>query len=481
MDLDLNMSIIKSMKIDELRQKHQKLIYKSYDYKLENGELTITSHFVLSPEIEFHPTVTIHRVSQEQYAGITQEELNSYAFHLGMAEIYSYWKAAAPQFIEIEAGYLSKKQIDFWHNLLIQGMGEYFYINQIDFTHPDFVKINSTRENDDNNKPNQQTNNSRLSGTLIPLGGGKDSLVTLEILKKDYPEEISLFALNPIEAVKEVVKLNPEYNFITATRIIDPKLLELNKSGYLNGHTPFSSYLAFLSVFVAQLFGIKYVAVSNENSSNEPSVIYKNHPVNHQYSKSYQLEENFQNYFKELDLQAKPFYFSFLRPLFELQIAKLFSKNKSYLPIFRSCNKGQKTNEWCCNCSKCLFAYIILYPFLSEEEINSIFHINLLNNDSLWDTAKELIGYSNLKPLDCVGTHQESLLALYLCYQKESKDKESLSKITKMFESEVLPNEKNLDSKVNQLLSSWNDHHSLPEQFDRIIKYVHQSNFSTQP
>lgn len=469
------------MKIDELRKRHQKLIYKSYSYKLENGDLTVTSHFVLSPNIEFQPTVTIHGVSQKQFDDIPQEELNIYAFNLGMAEIYSYWKAAAPQVIEIEAGPLSSKQINFWHDLLIQGMGEYFFVNKIDFTSPDFVEIISTREVSSHSTNDIGKNNS-LSGTLVPLGGGKDSLVTLEVLKQDYEDKITLFALNPIEAVKKAVKLNPEYKFITATRVIDPKLIDLNKAGYLNGHTPFSSYLAFLTTFVARLFGIKHIAVSNENSSNEPSVIYKNHLVNHQYSKSYHLEENFQKYFADLPLVEKPFYFSFLRPLYELQIAKLFSKNNTYFSIFRSCNKGQKSNEWCCNCSKCLFAYLILYPFLSNEEITDIFHINLLKNEDLWNTAKDLIGYSDLKPLDCVGTHQESLLALYLCYQKESKDKERLNKITKLFETEVLPNEniENLEKQVNQLLSSWNDENSLTEEFGRILKYVHQSNFTTQ-
>jgi UDP-N-acetyl-alpha-D-muramoyl-L-alanyl-L-glutamate epimerase len=465
------------MKIDELRKKHQKLIYRGFIIDHKNDDLTITSHFTLTPDIEFNPQVTIHGVSTDKTTNLTQEELYLYAFNLGMAEIFSYWKTAAPQEIIIEAGSLSSEQVDFWHNLLIQGMGEYFYVNQIDFTDPDFVKIDSTREENPLKTTSNPLKKNHLNGVLIPLGGGKDSLVSLELLKEHYQGKISLFALNPIEAVKEAVKLNSDLPFITATRVIDPKLLELNKKGYLNGHTPFSSYLAFLSVFVARLFSIEYIAISNERSSNEESVIYKNHPINHQYSKSYQLEESFQKYFDKLPLTSKPVYFSLLRPLYELQIAKLFSRKDTYSSIFRSCNKGQKNNSWCCNCSKCLFAFIILYPFLTKEKITSIFSINLLNNEDLWNTTKELLGYSNQKPLDCVGTHEESLAALYLCHQSESKHKESLSKITQMFEKEILPREKNLEARSQKILQSWNDHHSLPTEFDRILKYVHQNNF----
>jgi UDP-N-acetyl-alpha-D-muramoyl-L-alanyl-L-glutamate epimerase len=469
------------MKIDKLRKKHSKLTYKSVDYNLSDTNLTISSHFTLSPDINFHPQVTIHGVSQEQFDSLSSKELTTYAFHIGMAEIFSYWKTAAPEEIVIEAGHLSKKQLKFWHDLLIKGMGEYFYVNKIDFTDKNFVKFSNLPQGKTSNFSSiDNTQDTHLNGTLIPLGGGKDSLVSLELLKKNYNEPLSLFSLNPTQSIKKIIKLNPELPFITATRLIDPKLIELNQKGYLNGHTPFSSYLAFLSVFVARIFKIKYIAISNERSSNEESVIYKDHPVNHQYSKSYQLEKNFQKYASNLLPSPQPFYFSLLRPLYELQIAKIFSEEKTYFKVFKSCNKNQKEDSWCCNCSKCLFAFIILYPFLDEKNMTDIFNINLLNNESLWSTTKELLGYSHQKPLDCVGTHEENLVALFMCYQKQSKDIKRLSKITKMFEKEILPHEDNLEKRSKVLLNSWNNEHSLPAQFDRIIKHVHQSTFKTK-
>ncbi len=472
------------MRIDELRKKHSKISLKKVSHTYEESELTFFADFILEPEIFFRAQVVIHQVPENLYSALSSHALNNYAVHLGLAELFSYWKATAPEEIVIEVAELTSDQLAFWHDLLIKGMGEFFYVNQIDFTKPDFVRFSNPFSSSfvNNSQPSENlevTSSENLTGCLLPLGGGKDSLVSLELLKNHFREPITIFALNPIEAVKETISLNPDLPVITATRKIDSNLLELNKSGYLNGHTPFSSYLAFLTTIVAQIFGIKYVVLSNERSSNEESVRYLDHPINHQYSKSYELEENFRNYAHQYLPQPSAEYFSFLRPLYELQIAKLFSNSPQYFPIFKSCNRNQKTNSWCGECSKCLFAYIILYPYLDEATMTGIFGINLLNNENLWSIAKELIGYSHQKPLDCVGTHEESLIALYLCYQKDKQYNKTLSKISEKFAKEVLPHEQNLDQRTNEVMIAFNDHHSLPEQFVRILKYVHQETFLT--
>ena len=118
-------------------------------------------------------------------------------------------------------------------------------------------------------------------------------------------------------------------------RQIDKELLELNKKGFLNGHTPFSSLLAFLTYAVAYLLDIRYIALSNESSANESNVAGEK--INHQYSKSYEFEQDFKDYcIKYLDKNIE--YFSFLRPLNEVQIAALFSQYKKHHRNFKSCN-----------------------------------------------------------------------------------------------------------------------------------------------
>ena len=162
---------------------------------------------------------------------------------------------------------------------------------------------------------------SNLNGTLIPIGGGKDSCVTAEILKKEKDDNLCLIIGGKEPSIKCAEIAGYKDKIVYVKRTIDNNLLELNKNGYLNGHTPFSSMLAFLSYLVAYLTGKKYVALSNESSANETNI--KGENINHQYSKSFEFEQDFREYANKY-LKADVEYFSMLRPINELQIAKIF-------------------------------------------------------------------------------------------------------------------------------------------------------------
>jgi len=107
-----------------------------------------------------------------------------------------------------------------------------------------------------------------------------------------------------------------------------------------------------------------------------------------------------------------------LRYLDEVHIAELFSKYPQYFTAFRSCNKGSKEDKWCNNCPKCLFAFIMLYPFLDNKNLMNIFGENLFEKPNLLKTTKELLGISGHKPFDCVGTYKESRKAISLALKK---------------------------------------------------------------
>ena len=229
-----------------------------------------------------------------------------------------------------------------------------------------------------------------MHGNLIPIGGGKDSTVTLSLLDK-YKEDSYCLLIGGKEPSVESAKVaGYEDKIIYVTRKIDKELLELNKKGYLNGHTPFSALLAFLSYLIAYLTNKKYITLSNESSANESNVEGEN--INHQYSKTFEFEQDFRKYVDEY-LHTESEYLSLLRPLNELQIAKLFSENEQYHNIFRSCNEGSKKLpwEWCCNCPKCLFVYIILSPFLYKDKLINIFKEDLFEKENLKKTFIELI------------------------------------------------------------------------------------------
>ena len=237
-------------------------------------------------------------------------------------------------------------------------------------------------------------------------------------------------------------------------------MIELNRQGFLNGHTPFSALVSFVSLLTAYLTNKKYIVLSNESSANESNV--EGTKINHQYSKSYEYECDFNNYVKE-NFKVDIHYFSLLRPLAEIQIAKLFAKFEEYHQVFKSCNVGSKSEpwHWCCNCPKCLFVYIILSPFLTDEKIINIFGENLYQKEELLDTFIELTGNSIHKPFECVGTYEE---VNYAISRKIESYNENLPFLLEYYKKHF-----NLVPE-NNMLYNYNEENNLPEEFIEIVR-----------
>lgn len=406
------------MNFNTLRKKHSQFIYEGYEIKLEQGNLKIVFSFLLAPDIKFNPEVILPNVSKERLDEIGPEVVQNLVFNLGMVELLSYWKAACPPEIIIKAGFLDAEQIAFWKNLLIKGLGEFFYNNKINFTQKDLVKFVLYPERLQAKFTNY--NGQLKDRDLVLIGGGKDSAVTLESIRKQG-KEFNCLILNPTEAAIKIAEVGNCKNPIIIKRTIDTKLLELNKQGYLNGHTPFSAYLAFLSTLCGVLYNYKNLVVSNEASSNEGNVEWLGQEINHQYSKTAEFEEAFRNYSKNY-LSTSANYFSFLRPLGELQISELFSKMEKYHKLFRSCNRGSKQGVWCGKCPKCVSTYLLLSPFLGKKT-EEIFGKNLLEDESLIPIVRGLLRENDqVKPFECVATVLEIKTAISLGIERAKKD-----------------------------------------------------------
>lgn len=462
------------MRLKELRKKYPEFIYKGYSYELNNNSLHMAFDFVIG-EITFRPKVVIKNVSQKEIDRVGESALDNLVFHLGLMEIPSYWKAVASPNIVIEAGYLSKAQIHWWHDLFMRGMGQYFYENKIDFRSKNFLTITSYPNFSGRRNHGTRYAKKLKSRTLVPVGGGKDAVVTLELLKQ-VKQEIRGFILNPKKEQRDILKAAGQGSPVVVQRAIDPKLLELNRKGYLNGHTPFSAYVAFLCTLCAALFDYKYIALSNERSSNEGNTHYLGKEINHQYSKSWDFEKKFQAYGKKY-LAPNIEYFSFLRPLYELQIAKLFAQYPRYFATFLSCNEARKTSsgkvkptgKWCGVCSKCLFVFTSLYPFVETKQLVKIFGSNLFEDKNLLHLMEELAGERNFKPFECVGTTKESLAAFYLSLQRT---RPPLPPLLKHFRGHIAKKHPNIAEESKHLLASWNAHHAIPDRLAKKLKSV---------
>ena len=452
--------------LDRLRQEHGRFFYHGYTVMLEEGALRFGFDFEIEPEIRFSPEVVVRNIDRQRVSHLQPEVLNNLAFHLGLMEIPSYWKATCSPEIVIRAGSLDEYQISWWKQLLLKGLGEFFYSNDINFTVPDFVTFKIDPDIFPQVRPYEGHLDS--SRVLVPIGGGKDSAVTCELLKRAN-KKIACWSLNPTRASLEIIRVSQSQQSIIVTRSIDGTLLRLNEEGYLNGHTPFSAYLAFSSTACAVLFGHKDVVVSNERSSNEGNVTFQEREINHQYSKSFEFEEGFRDYLQRY-IAGDINYFSLLRPLYELQIARGFSRFPQYFPVFRSCNRGQKRNSWCHKCEKCLFVFTILYPFVEDKVLTTtIFSENLFEKEEFIETAHELLGRGETKPFECVGTIEETAVAFHLCLKKAEQIGESLPPVLRSVQEKILVREHDLEERTLAILRSWDAKHAIPRDLEELL------------
>lgn len=437
-------------KFENLRNKYKDFIYEKYEIIEKNDSYEIIFYFNIPALTTFEPKLIIEKTYLKNN-NIDEKFFEYLVFNIGLVELISYVKCTCSPNIIIKCGYLDEYQINWFKKLYYNGLGEFLYRNNINISEQELFNITTTGE-----KQNFKIQYEGI-GNLIPVGGGKDSNVTLELLKD---EDNTCFIINPKGANIECANISG-FNTLIVKRILDKKIIELNNQGFLNGHTPFSAIVAFTSYLCAYLANKKYIILSNEDSANQSTVLGTN--INHQYSKTYEFENDFNNYTKKyFDIDIK--YFSLLRPLTEFQIGMLFSKIEKYHKTFKSCNIGSKgeTWNWCNNCSKCLFVFIILSPFLYKEKLINIFNKDLYEDETLLETFKELLGYKETKPWECVGTYEEVRYAVSLLIEK-LKDKPLPYLLQYYKDNYPLYLEEKYEKK-------YNEKNNLNEHFEAIIK-----------
>jgi hypothetical protein len=461
------------MKLNNLRQRHLELVYRNFSYQLNKNQLLIEFNFLLKPDIIFTPNIVVEPFSTALLEKIPKKRLENLIFNLGLAELPSYWKCACPSQITVEAGSLSLEQQAWWHDLFIKGMGEFYYKNQINFTAPNFLNFAAPDQNQPN-LPLLAANHYQRS-YLIPVGGGKDSSLTLGLLNQNQIPYGCLILEPASPAATMIAQASNCREIIRIQRTIDPKLLELNQQGYLNGHTPFSSYLSFASTLIAQIFGFQQILVANERSANQANLNYLGLEINHQYSKSFEYEQKFrtyaQAYLKSGYQQAE--YLSFLRPIYELQVAKLFSKFDSYFSLFRSCNLAQQQHAWCHQCAKCLFVYTLLYPFIDTQILTTkIFNYDLFQDENLVNLALQLVGAKASKPFECVGTYEEVRASFYLAALKLQQLSQPFPIVVEKVMAELLNSYsvQELEDLSQDILQGWNQEHNLDSKLANILQ-----------
>ena len=429
----------------DLSSKYDTFIYDSFNIEDIGNKYRLIFNFIVPNLTEFHPYIEVDKFHIDSFS-------NYLVFHIGLIELISYWKCTCSKNVIIKAGYIDDDQINWFKKIYYYGLGELFYTNGINVNIDDFMNIKCDCNKEDIIYPNYIG-----KGNLIPIGGGKDSNVSLEILKG---LDNDTFIINPKEVTLACSQLGGYEQPITVKRVIDKNLLDLNSKGFINGHTPFSSLVSFISYLSAYSHNKKYIVLSNENSANESNVFGTK--INHQYSKTYEYENDFNNYTKKY-FKIDIHYFSLLRPLSEYQIGMLFSHYDKYHKVFKSCNVGSKTEpwKWCCNCPKCLFVFTILTPFLYKDKLIDIFGEDLFEKKELLNTFIELIGYGDNKPFECVGTYSEVRYAI----SRLINELDHLPYLVQYYKDNY-----KLENLNDRLESKWNDENNVPDEFIHLVR-----------
>jgi len=320
----------------------------------------------------------------------------------------SYYKAAVPEEIRIDAYDIDEAAATFLEDIYINGLGEFAYRNGLNL----HGRIRFPRSE----LPAERAGTLGLrQHALVAIGGGKDSLVSIEALRAlGIEQTVSWIGGSQlIKACAERTGL-PTLNI---GRQLAPELFEYNRHGAWNGHIPVTAINSAILVFAALLQGVDQVVFSNERSASYGSLIEGAGEVNHQWSKGWTFERAFGTYVQR-HIAADLHYYSLLRPLSELAVARQFAKTDRYDAHFSSCNRNfhllgeRPANRWCGVCPKCHFVFLALAPFMPKPRLVGIFGRNLLDDTAQTAGYDGLLEYRDHKPFECVGEGKESRAAM---------------------------------------------------------------------
>jgi hypothetical protein len=326
----------------------------------------------------------------------------------------SYFKTAVPPEVRCETGAPPPAAAALLEALYSEGLGELAYANGLPaLPRPAFAAGAAPSAPPAGAEVGRREGPQRV---LVPVGGGKDSAVALEVVRR-AGVELALFSVGdapPIARTAEIAGLP----HLVVRRQLDPGLAALNRAGALNGHVPITAIVSCVALLTAALHGFDAVAMANERSASSGNVVWDGVEVNHQFSKSLRAERLLRAAATETGAGVE--LFSVLRPASELAIARAFARMPQYHPAFTSCNTvfrldpELRGSSWCGDCPKCRFVFLILAPFSAPAQLREIFGRDLLDEEAQVDGFALLTATGGHKPFECVGEEQESLAAIRL-------------------------------------------------------------------
>lgn len=389
--------------------------FSGYQYDAAGGVATLT--YVVDGR-------TLQEIITFPWAPLPVDAARQAAFFQALELLHliagiSYYKAGLAQRIDPGENRIDAVVADFLNELYQQGLGEFAYINQLDLSGFINFEVNI-----------KQTPGAGLptgscaqlldlpERALVAMGGGKDSLVCLQMIR-DAGVEVQPVCVGGSDLIGETVKA-AGLPLIRIQRVLSSGLTEMNANGAWNGHVPVTAIHSAILLCAGLLYGYRYIVFANESSANEATLQDRQgKDVNHQYSKSIAFEMAFRHVIAKR-ISSGIEYFSLLRPYSEIAITRLFSEMTEFHAVFSSCNRNFHQDgshiegRWCQDCPKCRFAALALAPFMSPDQLIAIQGSDLLEQKKQLAGFKALCGLGEHKPFECVGSIAESRAAMKL-------------------------------------------------------------------
>lgn len=376
------------------------------DYDASTGEASLVYRVDDGPDL-------VERIvfpgAPEPQEDKTRAALNAALRLLHAIAGVSYWKAGLAPEMRFEDGSPPQPVCRFLADLYVNGLAEFAWVNGVDIAGRFGLPAGSS----EHSEPRRLGLSDRA---LVALGGGKDSLVGLE-LARNAGLEVQPWCVGDSPLIAETAAA-AGLDLLRIQRRLAPELRAMNAAGAWNGHVPVTAINSAIGVCAALLYGYRYVTFANERSADEATRIGADgSPINHQYSKSSAFEESFRavvSTWVATDLE----YFSILRPFSELDIVRRFSALEQFHDVYSSCNRNFHlsgpaiSGRWCGDCPKCRFAALTLAVFLPSERVEAILGADLLDEPAQEPGYRALAGLGADKPFECVGETGECRAAL---------------------------------------------------------------------
>ena len=441
------------------------------DLDAQTGVASLVYAFDDGPELT--ETVTIPGapfVLEEARAAAVKQALRLLHLIAGV----SYYKAAAPPEIRIESYAIDADTAELMTLIYENGLGEFAYRNGLNLhgrirfpvagvggaSAPTPTAVGADAP------PTKAL--SLRHHALVAIGGGKDSLVSIEALRSAGVDQTVTWIGN--SQLIAACAARTELPTLNLGRALAPELFELNRQGAYNGHIPVTAVNSAILVLAALLQGVDQVVFSNERSASYGSIIPGTGEVNHQWSKGWVFEQAFGEY-AQRHVAADLRYYSLLRPLSELAVARQFAKSDRYDAHFSSCNRNfhilgeRPVNRWCGVCPKCHFVFLALAPFMPKPRLVRIFGRNLLDDAAQAGGFDALLEFQDHKPFECVGEGQESRAAMAtLAARPEWKEDALVARFIREIQPQLVASE----LEIAPLLHMSGEHRVPPALWERL-------------